>query len=43
MSNLYTFIDNGLLKRPQVIETRAFSRIDYVLITEKMKVKIHFV
>ena len=32
-----------ILKEPQVIETRASPRIDFVLITTKTQVKIHFV
>ena len=31
------------LKRPQVIASRGFPRIDYALITAKTQVKIHFV
>ena len=31
-----------ILKRPQVIETRTFSRIGYSLISAKIQVNIHF-
>ena len=36
-------IDEVSLKEPQVIETRAFPRINYALITLKTQVEIYFV
>ena len=43
MSSKWWLIICFPIKRPQIIETRAFPRIGYVLITGKTQVKIHFV